>query len=430
MSGSGRGGVIAALIAGLAGAAIAPESALAAPPFLNAKASATPQSNVHSIAVFGADDRRDLPPGKQSLGRKIGTLTDVRSRSQCTAFCVSEDIVATAGHCLYRTHDEVRPDLANFQFEIHGERGRIEWAGIAGGQSQAGVAEIASGSLALSVKPPIDATRDWALVRLDAPVCRSGGLPLSTRPAASLSQARAAQPVYQAAYHRDFPGGRLAFGPSCGVSRAYETASWETIQTDFYHANDLILHSCDTGGASSGSPLLIDGPNGPEVAGINVGTYVQSRVLMVNGAVAHRYQAESIANTGVSATAFTVALDVLRGATFIKTRSELRELQILLSGAGLFSGPRDGLYGPSSRQAIETFERLQGLPVTGLATVGLLARMRTAAIAKALPPAHALPPAGATPAVVETGSVPGADPLSSKSRSSGLTSSGERKPQH
>lgn len=370
---------------------------------------------LHRVAVFGSDDRRDLPPAQQSLERKIGTLTDLITRSQCTAFCLSETVVATAGHCLFRTRDESRPDLSNFRFQLRGPR-RMTSASIAGSQSPAGVYHIASGSMSLSVKPPIEATRDWAIVKLDAPVCAAGGLPLSARSAADLAQpgVAAGTALYQIGYHRDFSNGRLAYGPLCLVSRSFRSADWATIQSDFYNARDLLLHSCDTGGGSSGSPLLIDGPHGPEVAGINVGTYVQSRILMVNDAVAHRYQAENVANTGVSATVLAAAFAALETVSFISTRDDMRDLQILLSGLGVFSGPRDGLFGPSSRQAIEAFERLNGLPVTGLATLNLLDRLRTLTVAKAMP---AMQP---TAAVVETGSV----------RGFGLTTANKRKAGH
>lgn len=372
---------------------------------------ASPATTLHRVAVFGTDDRRDLPPAKQSLAAKIGVLTDLSSRSQCTAFCVSESVIATAGHCLFRTRDEVLPDLKNFRFKLHGLPA-LAAARIAGAQSAASVAHVVSGSMSLSVRPPIAATRDWALVQLDVPACTAGGLKLSQHSAADLTTLAPSQPMYQVGYHRDFPGERLAYGAPCLVSRSFERANWTTIQSDFDNADQLILHSCDTGGASSGSPLLIDGADGPEVVGINVGTYVQSRVMMVNGAVAHRYQAENVANTAVSARAFAAALDTFDHAGFLTARTEMRELQLLMSGIGVFSGPRDGLYGASSRTAIETFERLEGLPVTGLATVELLLTLRATNIAKAVPPAVPVP------ASIETGSVSGL----------GLTSSAKRKP--
>ena len=372
--------------------------------------SAPTAGNIHAIAVFGTDDRRDMPPSHQTLAGKIGVLTDLSSRSQCTAFCLSESVIATAAHCLFRTHDEVRPELRNFRFKMHGRQASSA-VRIAGTEPGAAMPHVMTGSMSLHVRPPIEATRDWALARLDAPVCSTGGLPISRKTSEDLTKATSAQPVYQAGYHRDYPGERLAFGTPCAVSRSFGNANWTTITTDFENAGNLILHTCDTGGASSGSPLLVDGPNGPEVVGINVGTYVLSRVLSVNGAVTHRYQSENVANTGVSAVMFADAFKTFERAELLTARAQMRELQSLLTGIGVFSGARNGLYGAPTRTAIEIFERIEGRPQTGLATVELLQTLHAAQVAKALPPAS---PA---PAPVETGSVQGL----------GLTSSAQKK---
>ena len=155
---------------------------------------------------------------------------------------------------------------------------------------------------ALNVRPPIDATKDWALVRLARP---------------DLHQGRAAGAG--AANRRDHRGGgrqaRIPDRPIIATSRPgnwptaqavrrgerFETADWKTIAQDFSEPDALLLHTCDTGGASSGSPLLLDTAHGPEVIGINVGTYVQSKVHDAGRAgVTKRLKADTVANTGVS----------------------------------------------------------------------------------------------------------------------------------
>jgi len=159
------------------------------------------------------------------------------------------------------------------------------------------------------------------------------------------------------------------------VARSFATADWATIQQDFSEPETLILHTCDTGGASSGSPLLIETANGPEVIGINVGTYVQSKVLMQDGQVTKRLKPDTVANTGVSSTAFAARLDAFREAAILGTAAQLRELQMLLQRRQFFSGAIDGTYGEGLRIAIEAYEKAEGLPVTGLATVALLRRL-------------------------------------------------------
>ena len=369
---------------------------LAAAAYFAAGCWATPAS----AAVFGNDDRRDLPPANQSLANKIGLLTDLKSRSQCTAVCLSENIIATAAHCLYRTQGERRPDLANFRFKLHGRPDQSA-SRIAGTRPGAAMAHVMTGSMSLRVKPPIEATRDWALVHLETPVCQFGGLPLSEHPVAELNASQTTQPVYQVGYHRDFPGERLAFGTPCTISSSFRNANRTTIASDFENAEDLILHTCDTGGASSGSPLLIDGPDGPEIAGLNVGTYVLSRVVSANGVVTHRYQAENVANTGVSARAFADAWETFTAAGVLAARNGMRELQGLLAGVGVYTGPRNGIYGFQTRTAIETFERIEGRTVTGLATTELMKALRTSLVARSAAP-HTPPSAH-----LETGSVQG-----------------------
>ena len=48
--------------------------------------------------------------------------------------------------------------------------------------------------------------------------------------------------------------------------------------------------------------------------GINVGTYVQSKVEMQEGEVVRRFKSETVANTGVSAAAFAAKLEAFRRA--------------------------------------------------------------------------------------------------------------------
>ena len=176
-------------------------------------------------------------------------------------------------------------------------------------------------------------------------------------------------------FHRDFGNWQLAFGSPCAVRRGFANADWEAISHDFSDPADVILHTCDTGGASSGSPLLIDGPSGPEVVGINVGTYVQSKVLLQNGEVVHRYQSNSVANTGVAAAAFLPRLEAFARAEIVASRAQVRELQELLAERGFYKGARDGAFGPVLRAAIEKFEQSEGRPETGLATTALLQRL-------------------------------------------------------
>jgi protease YdgD len=287
----------------------------------------------------------------------------------CTAFCVAPDTVATAAHCLYRTAGETPLRLADVSVRLHGSHAKSR---IAGADKGAPEPNVLSGSTRLSVHPPIDATRDWALVRLAQPLCKAGALKLAPRSVNEVMQLAAEGRVYNVAYHRDLPKWQPTLGRPCEVRRNFTDAPWRTISHDFANASQLILHTCDTGGASSGSPLLVDGPDGPEVVGINVGTYVQSKVVMLNGEVVHRFKSDDVANTGVNGQAFADALAAFTQADLITSRRDVERLQTALAARALYKGPRDGRYGPELKTAIEGFEHASAMPVTGLATRPLL----------------------------------------------------------
>jgi Putative peptidoglycan binding domain/Trypsin-like peptidase domain len=369
----GAGAALALTFALLSGSA--PTAVLALPAHFSGQASHNGQR--HLVAVFGADDRTDLPPELKPVQQKMGLLFNSRSRTVCTAFCVAPDVVATAGHCLHRTLGERPPTHADFWFARNYDAVR-DYARIAGYANGAASQNIMSGSISLNVRPPIDATRDWALVRLSRPICSKGVLPVRVLTLEQVLEYAQANKVFQISYHRDYTPWRLAYSRPCSVSKSFETADWSTIAQDFNEPAQLLLHTCDTGGASSGSPLLLDTPRGPEVIGINVGTYVQSKVLMQDGKVAQRLKADTVANTGVSAGAFAERLELFKHAQILNTHDEVRELQTALKERKFYLGPIDGTYRAGLRQAIEAFEAANDLPLTGLATRALLKRVAPA----------------------------------------------------
>jgi protease YdgD len=228
-----------------------------------------------------------------------------------------------------------------------------------------------SGAVSLSIRPPIDAARDWALVRLSRPACSKGVLPVSVLPIEQIMKEADARRVFHVSYHRDFTPWKLAYTRACGVARDFQGADWSAIARDFANPAALILHTCATGGASSGSPLLLETPTGPEVIGINVGTYVQSKVVMQAGQVTQRLKADTIANTAVSSEVFARQLEIFRQVTIL-SGTQIRELQTRLMQRGLFTGKLDGVYGAALRSAITDYEKAAGKPETGLATTALL----------------------------------------------------------
>jgi protease YdgD len=353
-------------------------------------------------AVFGTDDRTALPAGRAALSHSIGLLYEPRSHSVCTGFCVGDDVVATAGHCLFRTEGERPLKIRGFQFRLQPIKGRSSISRIAGSDRNAETQHVAAGSQKLKVHPPIDAAHDWALLKLAAPICRGHVLALSRQPEDELIRLSAAQRVYQVSYHRDYGNWELAYGAPCAVRRSFAGADWKAISKDFVEAAHVIMHTCDTGGASSGSPMLIDGPQGPEVVGINVGTYLQARVLTQRGEVVHRYKSETVANTAVGVSAFRPALEAILRADILATRGDVSELQRLLIAEGHYSGAPDGVYGPLLREAIRAFERAEGRSETGLATTSLMKRLGARDAERR---GRSPGPGAPRPPAVETGSV-------------------------
>jgi protease YdgD len=354
------------------------------------------------VAIFADDDRRPLPQRLSSLVDSIGMLIDTRTGTVCTAFCAGDATVVTSAHCVLGGEAGPAPRLSDLVFRTASDApGAI--ASLAGARRGAGEANVATGTPALRLTPPIAATRDWALLRLDRPACRGKALEVTPRSREDLEHLSREKRVMNVAFHRDVPGWQLAVDPTCRIQSVFPGTSRATIAADFANVDHLVLHTCDTGGASSGSPLLVDGPDGPSVVAVNAGTYVHSTVRLTDGEIVHRSDPENVANTAVGAGAFASALIAFNGADLIATGDGIAELQARLAGDGLFDGKVDGRYGPDTERAIEAFEKREGWTVTGLATTRVLARLEeldrsSAPLASGTPP----PPASRT---IETGSV-------------------------
>src|SRR4029078_5560734 len=121
---------------------------------------------------------------------------NLRRRTVCTAFCVAPDVIATAGHCLLGTAGERAARFADFWFARNFDVAR-EHARIAGHANGSAAQHVLVGSMSLSVRPPIDAARDWALVRLAQPVCSKGVLPIRVLPIEQILSEASAQHVFQ-----------------------------------------------------------------------------------------------------------------------------------------------------------------------------------------------------------------------------------------
>jgi V8-like Glu-specific endopeptidase len=256
-------------------------------------------SSASPAAVFGSDNRRPVTKSEAAVARKIGTLTSSETGAYCTAFCVAPDVIATASHCLFGTAATSSPKLSSLTFKLTSAPIGSAGTPIAGRANNNQSRNIISGTTHLAVMPPIGAAQDWAVVKLEKPACTSGALKISNKPEIEIRDAAARGEVYQIAVHADMPDKNLRRGGPCAVSTSFPGADDATIARDFTNPNAILFHDCDTGGGSSGSPLLINTPSGPEVAGINVGTYVLSRAVTTAEDNQPASISEPIANTAI-----------------------------------------------------------------------------------------------------------------------------------
>lgn len=349
-----------------------PAAATSSPPAIGLHEAA---SLVRPVAIFEPDDRRPLSNRNRYLRERIGVLVHTGTQSVCTAFCVAPDVVATAGHCVAGTVSEPADPPSQLRFRRDTARG--PGISILGTNDEGMRRHTMTGALRLNTRPPINATSDWAFLRLSRAGCPSGGLRLSHRSAAGIAADAAAGRLYHVAYHRDLAHWKLAIARPCALVSPATAGESEQLSRDFERAEDLLLHTCDTDAASSGSPLLVDRGHEPEVVGINVGTYVRSRVVMHDGQIVQRLDSEVISNTALRASPLIAPLEAFTSGQLLTSTNEIEQLQGHLIAHGLHAGPRDGRYGPLTRKAIETYEARVGLPITGLATRSLLNRLAT-----------------------------------------------------
>ncbi|MGE0702258.1 MAG: trypsin-like peptidase domain-containing protein [Hyphomicrobiaceae bacterium] len=326
------------------------------------------------VAVFGTDDRVATPSRYAKAADNIGLFFSNQARTVCSAFCVAPNVIATAAHCLAQPGGKPAR-LADFMFARGYDRLR-DYSRIEGHASGSVAQSMIVGDFQHRVRPPIDAAHDWALVRLNRTACPSGGLPVTPMTSAQLMAEASQGHVFQLSYHRDWTQWRLAYSKPCGISRDFKAIPWSQIAPDFINAEQMVLHQCDTGGASSGSPLLLDRGGVISVIGINVGTYVQSKVLTERGQVTLREKAETVANTAVNAGVLQGRIELLKDATILGPGQPLKELQQRLSEERHYQARIDGSYGPMLKSAIEGYERKSRMLVTGLPTKALLERLK------------------------------------------------------
>lgn len=353
-------------------AATAPAAVYAQPTLHDIAGLAGTPPAVLPVAVFGRDQRTKVPKRLRTLRKTIGLLYNNRERSVCTGFCVADRVVATAAHCLYRTIGERRPNLRGFRFVLRATP-RTPSSRIEGYRNRSPQQFIIAGSTRLRIEPPIDATRDWALMRLARPICKGAALPVTTLAPSDIERLARRKRLIQVSFHHDYADWQLAYSRPCAAQSAGKAKRRKRIERDFTAPDALVLHTCDTGGASSGSPLLTTDANGKlSAVAINVGTYVQTRMLVEDGKVVRRFKSDAIANTAVAAGTFAPLIEPFARADILAAADDIRQLQQALRIRGHYRAEIDGAFGPLTRSAIVAHQRGAGETLTGLPTRRLL----------------------------------------------------------
>ena len=212
-------------------------------------------------------------------------------------------------------------------------------------------------------------------MRLAKPICKGSALAVTARSPRAIAGDARRRRLIQVAYHHDFANWRLAYSGPC-TSQPTKARRRQHIKRDFTAPQALVLHTCDTGGASSGSPLLRIAGNGQlEVVAVNVGTYIQTRMKMKRGKVIRRFKADAIANTAVTMHALHQLIAPFAAADIIHKRRDLVTIQKGLRARGFYAARVDGAFGPATRAAIEAFQGVTSQLLSGLPTRDLLARL-------------------------------------------------------
>ena len=310
------------------------------------------------------------------IEQSVGLFYNSRAKTVCSAFCVGPNLIVTAAHCLFRPEaDSERADFSDFWFSLD-RPGRRAFARIRGFANGTAELHVITGTTNLHIHPPIDAADDWAVIKLSQSACERHVLPVHEADTDEIIKLAAEKKVFQVAYHNDFKEWKPAFSHACPVARTFDQATADDIKRDFVKPSGLILHQCDTGSASSGSPLLADFPGGPAVIGISVGTYVQSKVIVRDGSVEKSFAPRTIANTAVNAAEFAGKIAALGRDDVLTGQTEITEIQQRLSDLKFYSGPVGAAFGDLTRVAISEFQKSQKLSVTGLPTKPLLALLK------------------------------------------------------
>ncbi|MEM9027758.1 MAG: trypsin-like peptidase domain-containing protein [Pseudomonadota bacterium] len=330
------------------------------------------RSPIIKADVIGKDQRIQIPRKLRKVAAGIGLLWQQGGGSVCTAFCVSDNIIATNAHCLVKQRGRPTRQLDRFQFLRAPLSSRFQHS-----QHLSRLVFATSDTPHLSFYagyyrgPTTERTmvHDWAFAKLRKPVCRGHVLTFSDASRKAVAEASRKNRIAMIGYHGDRSLRQRWYSPNCRIR--------------FRSSKLSMTHSCDSFKGSSGSPILMLTDSGtPAVIGINVGTVATRRYRVRRDRQTRRrvgrprLLSTSVTNVAVSTAAYRQGLAVFERAKLLSGRSDLVEFQQRLGELGFSPGAADGRYGPRTRLATMRFERSLGRDAIGLPTGQLLTELR------------------------------------------------------
>ncbi len=330
-----------------------------------------PESNLplQKVYVFGKDDRIAVPEKFAELKHKIGLVYSANTRHGCTASCVAKDVILTAAHCVLskRSRKSKRVETSGVQFILPSKhlKGQFIVADVLHPADYT-PRNVISGFPVTRAQTGGGKAKDWAFVKLSSNACRYGSLPLRALPAAELQAASKTGKLMEVAFHGDRDYGKtLLYTDKCklrGFGKRRKRKS----------APVLIKHRCDLTSGASGSPLLVNTPEGPVIAALNVAEFATQRYLRRGRKIIKYYRKKPSHNLAINVSVFQDKLEHLTGIKVVNTKNALERIQTGLKLRRLYKGKVDGIFGPATWSALRKFERQQKRGPLGLPTSALL----------------------------------------------------------